>query len=95
MGFLIHKGSSGEKEITKGSIGDVDKFYGCYKVGNMEVVLRVDQSGHSSDSNLEVSVTGSVTNNTNLSLSGGNTENTYQKKINMRSFIHFLGVGAL
>ncbi|KAJ0013402.1 hypothetical protein Pint_20755 [Pistacia integerrima] len=89
-------GSSGEKEITKGSIGDVDKFYGYYKAGNMEVVMGMDQSGHSSDSNSEVSATDSVTNtntNTNLSLSGQNTENTYQKQISV-PFIDFLGVGA-
>ncbi|XP_044479244.1 transcription factor MYB54-like isoform X2 [Mangifera indica] len=66
-------------------------------MGKVEVVMGVDQSVHSSDSNSEVSATDSVTNNntntntnTNLSLAG---QNTSQKNISM-AFIDFLGVGA-
>lgn len=84
-----------EKVVTRGN-GDFDKFYGTsnvfYQQGPMGVVMGVDQPGHSSDSNSEVSAAESVgTNRTNHSISG-ESENG-NEKINM-PFIDFLGVGA-
>ncbi|KAK6232723.1 hypothetical protein QUC31_009999 [Theobroma cacao] len=92
---LHQMGSSVEKVVTRGN-GDFDKFYGTsnvfYQQGPMGVVMGVDQPGHSSDTNSEVSAAESVgTNRTNHSISG-ESENG-NEKINM-PFIDFLGVGA-
>ncbi|XVF30698.1 hypothetical protein REPUB_Repub16aG0080500 [Reevesia pubescens] len=93
----VHQmGSSGEKVVTRGN-GDFDKFDGnvnvFYKQGPMGVVIGVDQSTNSSDSNSEVSATESVgTNKTNHSMSGESGNGN--EKINNMPFIDFLGVGA-
>ncbi|XP_022746890.1 transcription factor CSA-like [Durio zibethinus] len=92
----VHQmGSSGQKVVTRGN-GDFDKFYGTgnvfYQQGPMGVVMGVDQSTHSSDSNSEVSPAESVgTNRTNHSMSGESGNGN--EKINL-PFIDFLGVGA-
>ncbi|XWS64926.1 hypothetical protein CRYUN_Cryun05aG0046200 [Craigia yunnanensis] len=92
----VHQmGSSGEKVGTRGS-GDFDKFYGTgnvfYQQEPLGVVMGVDQSAHSSDSNSEVSAAESVgTNTTNHSMSGKSGNGN--EKINM-PFIDFLGLGA-
>ncbi|XP_022719945.1 transcription factor CSA-like [Durio zibethinus] len=93
----VHQmGSSGEKVMTRGN-GDFDKFYGTgnvfYHQGPMGVVMGVDQSAHSSDSNSEVSAAESVgTNRTNHSMSGESGNGN--ENINNMPFIDFLGVGA-
>ncbi|XVF06693.1 hypothetical protein REPUB_Repub06bG0072400 [Reevesia pubescens] len=93
----VHQmGSSGEKVVTRGN-GDFEKFYGTgnvfYQQGPMGVVIGVDQSAHSSDSNSEVSAAESVgTNRTNHSMSGESGNG--KEKIDNMPFIDFLGVGA-
>ncbi|XVE90247.1 hypothetical protein DITRI_Ditri20bG0063500 [Diplodiscus trichospermus] len=94
----VHQmGSSGEKVVVRGN-GDFDKFYGSgnvfYQQGPMGVVMGVDPSAHSSDSNSsEVSAAESVgTNRTNHSMSGESGNGN--EKINTVPFIDFLGVGA-
>ncbi|XWS57916.1 hypothetical protein CRYUN_Cryun09bG0214000 [Craigia yunnanensis] len=92
----VHQmGSSGEKVVTRGN-GDFNKFYRTgnvfYEQGPMGVVIGVDQSARSSDSNSEVSAAESVgTNRTNYSTSGESGNGN--ENINM-PFIDFLGVGA-
>ncbi|XVF56784.1 hypothetical protein PTKIN_Ptkin06aG0147900 [Pterospermum kingtungense] len=88
---------SGEKVVTRGN-GSFDKFYGngnvFYQQEPMGVVMGVDQSVHSSDSNSEVSAAESVgTTRTNHSMSDETGNGNGNEKINM-PFIDFLGVGA-
>ncbi|KAE8684727.1 hypothetical protein F3Y22_tig00111105pilonHSYRG00313 [Hibiscus syriacus] len=95
--FYRRRNPSSSSSSTFSGNGDFDKYYingngVSYEQGLM--VMSVDQSVHSSDSNSEASATELVgRSQNNHTIMSGESGNAANEKINNRPFIDFLGIG--